>query len=126
MYDTLQKYAYTMMFINIALILINIAGFFPVANSIAGYSYMENIADQFSTMEDQLASANSTLEYIYVAGLMLIIGIQVLVLFIALVFFGIALIASFIGIPAVIYGPIVIALDCVVLYDFAKMLLRIS
>lgn len=124
--ENLQKYAYFLMFFNLAVILINIGGFFPIHYTIAGYDAIEDITQTIEDITTQFENAGNSLEYILVAGFMLIMGIKLIILFLLLVFFGLAAVAAFIGIPAIIYAPIVVVVDAIILYDFAKMLLKIG
>lgn len=124
--ENLQKFAYVMMFVNIAFLLMNTAGFFPVAYTVGGYDAIEDLTSTITDITTQFEGAGNSLEYLLVAGFMLIMGVKIIILFLILVFFGLGAIMAVLGIPAVIYAPIIVVVDCIILYDFAKMLLKIG
>lgn len=128
-YENLQKYAYTMMFINIAFIIVNLAGIFPIAYTVDGYSGitdMQNNIERINTTFNNASNSGSSLEYVAVIAILLIEGVLILVKFLMLVFTGLAGIFSMLGVPAVFYVPIVAVVDAIVLYDVGKLLLRIG
>lgn len=124
--DTLRKYAYYLMVVNIAAILINIAGFFPVHYTIGGYDAMQAIVNNIGDITSAFSNASHGLDYLLVAGFAIINGIQILLNFLLLVFGGLGGIAAAIGIPAIMYLPVVVMIDAIIIYDFAKMLLRLG
>lgn len=124
--ENLQKYAYVMMFVNLAFILVNIAGIFTISYTVGGYDAIEDITDTISGITGKFENAGNSLEYILVVGFMVIEGVKLIILFILLVFFGLAAIFEVLGVPVLLYGPIVVVVDAIILYDFAKMLLKIS
>ena len=124
--ENLQRYAYYMMFINLAFLLLNIAGIFQVSMSVAGFDAIEEMNDTFNGIKTKFEAAGNSLEYVLVVGFMLIEGVKLIILFIIMVFTGLAVIFELLGVPALMYGPIVTVIDAVILYDFAKMLLKIG
>lgn len=124
--ENLQRYAYFLMFVNLAVMVINIGGFFPIHYTIAGYDVMESIVNDVDSIVSGFENAGNSLEYLLVAGFAIINGIQIIIKFLLLVLAGLAGIAAMMGIPAIIYTPIVVAVDAIILYDFAKMLLKLG
>lgn len=124
--ENVQKYAYAMMFINLAFILVNVAGIFSISYTIGGYDAIEDITDSISEITTKFQNAGNTLQYILVVGFMIIEGVKLIILFLLLAFFGLAAIFEVLSVPVIIYGPIIVVINAIILYDFAKMLLKIS
>jgi hypothetical protein len=127
--ENLQKYAYVMMFINIAFIIVNIAGIFPIAYTVAGYPAIEKMQDEITEIDSKFQKATGSsnpLEYLEAIAFLLINGVQVLLKFLLLIFAGLASIFAMLGVPAVFYIPIVAVVDAIVLYDVGKLLLRLG
>lgn len=124
--DTLRKFAYYLMVVNIAAILLNISGFFPIHYTIGGYDAMQGIVDNISDLTAAFSNASQGLDYLFVVGFAIINGIQILLNFILLVFGGLAGIAALFGIPAIMYLPIVVMIDAIIIYDFANKILRLG
>jgi hypothetical protein len=128
-YENLQKYAYTMMFLNIAFMIVNIAGIFPIAYTIAGYPVIESLQGDITTINTQFQQAtgsNNPLEYIEAIAILLINGVKILLKFLLMVFAGLAGIFSILSVPGLIYTPIVAVIDAIILYDLGKLLLRLG
>jgi len=128
-YENLQKYAYTMMFVNIAFIIVNIAGIFPIAYTVAGYPAIESLQKDITEIDTkfQLATGSSNpLQYLDAIALLLINGVKILLKFLMLIFAGLAGIFSMLGVPGIMYTPLVAVVDAIILYDLGNLLLRLG
>lgn len=122
MSENLQKFAFAYIFITISFSIINLSGVFPIAFTIAGYPAIQELGDTVLSITQQFQSAGNTLEYLYVVGFAAIMSIKVIILFLLIVFFGFTPIFELLSIPALMYAPLIVAINCLILYDFAKIL----
>lgn len=124
--DTLRSYAWFLMAVNVGAILMSVAGFFPVSFTVMGWDGVTSIVADVDQVITAFSGAAGTLEYIYVVGITVINGLQILIKFLILVLGGLGGIAAALQIPELIYVPIVAMIDAIIIYDFATKLLRVG
>lgn len=124
--ENLQKYVYVLLFIHLSFVLVNLSGFFPVTLDIAGFDVIGDVTATMEEIEETFENSASGLDYMVMAGFLIVSGVKLLIGFVALTLAGPAPIMDLLGVPSVIYLPISGVIGAVVLYDFAKMLLRLG
>jgi hypothetical protein len=124
--ENLQKYVYVLLFIHLSFVLVNLSGFFPVTLEIAGFDVIDNVSTTMEEIQSTFSESASGLDYMVMAGFLVFNGVKLLIGFVMLTLAGPAPIMGLLGVPAAIYLPISGVIGAVVLYDFAKMLLRLG
>jgi len=124
--ENLQKYVYVLLFIHLSFVLVNLSGFFPVTLEIAGFDVIDNVSTTMEEIQSTFSESASGLDYMVMAGFLVVNGVKLLIGFVMLTLAGPAPIMGLLGVPAEIYLPISGVIGAVVLYDFAKMLLRLG
>ena len=125
-YENVQRYAYFVMCLNIGFMLLAGAGIFPTSSySIGGYNLMQSLYNDISEITSSFENASGGLDYALVAGFAIINGIQIIIKFIGMILLAVPAICQPIGIPALIYVPLGVLVDCIVLYDFGKLILKV-
>lgn len=123
-YENVQRYSYFMMMLTVAAMLIGATGVFPVTYSVGGYNIMSSIAADVSDTANELTSISTdpSLINIVSGGIELAIkALLIIVKFIAIILVGIGGFVEPIGVSPIVWGPIQVVIDCVVLYDLAKL-----
>ena len=124
--ENLQKYVYVLLFIHLSFVLVNLSGFFPVTLEIADFDVIDNVSTTMEEIQSTFSESASGLDYMVMAGFLVVNGVKLLIGFVMLTLAGPAPIMGLLGVPAGIYLPISGVIGAVVLYDFAKMLLRLG
>lgn len=125
MHENLQRYVNLVLVFWLASTLLSAGAFFVIDNTLGDSTTgneMQDIVDNIDSVQTKLENADNLLDYTLLIGYSLYHGIVIIISFLKLVLTGIVPIAVFLQIPAVVYLPIQIVIDCVVIYDFAKML----
>ena len=125
-YENVQRYAYVIMFINIALLVLNASGAFPIADTLdmKTYQKMESISISMNTIDSKFSGYSGISDVLSIAGTMITEGVKIVVNIIIMVAYGPAEIFKLFMIPFVIYAPMVVGINVVILYDFGKLLLK--
>lgn len=125
MHENLQKYVNLVLIFYLATTLLSVGSFFVIDNTLGDSTSgnaMQDIVDNIGSVQTKLENADNLLDYTLLVGYSLYHGIVIIISFLKLVLTGIVPIAVLLQIPSVVYLPIQIVIDCVVIYDFAKML----
>ena len=118
-----RTYAYLMMFLHLSFLLLNATNMYPVEVSIVGVDIYDNMAANVAEISNTFQGEASALDYLAISGFVIVLGIKVVIQYFIMVFVGVPVILSIIGLPEVVYVPIGLAVDAVLLYDFGTTLL---
>jgi hypothetical protein len=125
-YENVQRYSYFVMCLNIGFMILAGSGIFPTTSySIGGYNLMESLDNDIESIKVSFENASGGLDYAFVAGFAIINGIQIIIKFIGMVLLAVPAICEPIGMPALIYIPMGVLVDCIVMYDFGKLILKV-
>lgn len=119
----LRGYVFTMLFINLGFILLNLTGIFPITLSIAGLEVVGNMNADVIELQTTFENASSGLDYLEISGYVIVVGGKLLIQFFCMVFFGVGAIFSTIGFPSAIVIPISVCIGGVMLYECGMLLL---
>jgi len=125
MNENLQKYVNIVLVFYLATTLLSVGSFFVIDNTLGDSTTgnaMNDIVDNIGSVQTKLENADNLLDYTLLVGYSLYHGIVIIISFLKLVLTGIVPIAVLLQIPSVVYLPVQNVIDCVVIYDFAKML----
>lgn len=125
MNENLQRYVNLVLVFYLATTLLSVGSFFVIDNTLGDSTTgnaMNDIVDNIGSVQTKLENADNLLDYTLLVGYSLYHGIVIIISFLKLVLTGIVPIAVLLQIPSVVYLPVQIVIDCVVIYDFAKML----
>lgn len=116
--DKIQNYAFSMLAIQLAFVLIGFTGVFPFSLEIAGFNVAGDIQDTASsiqTMYEGIAS-EGILSSIAVTAFILIMGIKILLEFMVLALTGSYPLMIALGLPALFALPISVLITAVIVY----------
>lgn len=110
----------------LAVALLGVGGFFLTENTLgdttAGKSIIE-ITSSIDSVTTALSNASGIIDYGLLVGYALYHGITIVIQFLNLVLHAVEPIAVLLQIPAAVYGPIQIVINCIIIYDFGKLIL---
>lgn len=123
--DKLEKWVTVVIIMNMTMVIINAAGFFPMQNTLGDSKVgesMQNIDDSFSAVKQQLLGANSIVGYTLLVGYALYYGISIMIDFLLLIFLALEPLALLLRMPTVLYAPIQLVVDLIIIFNFGKLL----
>ena len=123
--ENLQRYAHLVLVFYLATALLSVGSFFVIDNTLGDSTTgnaIENIVGNIDAVMNKLSNATNLLDYGLLIGYALYHGIIIVISFLTLVFNAIEPIAILMQIPYAVYHPIQLVINCIIIYDFAKML----
>lgn len=123
--DYLEKYAFSMLLLQLSLVLIGLTGVFPFSLQIAGfdvYGDIETTMNSVQTMYEGIAEGG-IFSSVAISGLILFMGVKILLEFAIMVFVGTYPIMTALGLPASFALPISLFFGAVAVYGLGKKLL---
>lgn len=125
--ENLHKYSQMILMFYLAVALLGVGGFFLTENTLgdttAGKSIIQ-ITTSIGSITTALSNADSVIDYGLLVGYALYHGINIIIQFLNLVLHAVEPIAVLLHIPASVYGPIQIVINCIIIYDFGKLILN--
>lgn len=123
--DKLEKWMTVVIIMNMTMVLVNVGGFFPMQNTLGDstvFNSMLSIDNSFSVITTELLDANSIIDYTMLVGYALYYGIQIMIDFLLLIFLALEPLALLLSVPKVVYAPIQLVVDLIIIYNFGKLL----
>jgi hypothetical protein len=119
---SLRSYAIVMLVVQVSLSFIGATGVFPFQISVLGVSTNDLLSGMVTDVQFIITNltAGGALEYFSVLGLVLDLVLKVILAFLIFVFDGFGSILAALGFNIIIWGPIQVIVDAVVIYDFAQ------
>lgn len=123
--DYLEKYAFSMLLLQLSLILIGLTGVFPFSLQIAGFDVYGDISETITsvqTMYEGIAEGG-IFSSVAISGLILFMGVKILLEFAIMVFVGTYPIMTALGLPSSFALPISLFFGAIAVYGLGKKLL---
>jgi len=123
--DKLEKWMTVVIIMNMTMVLVNVGGFFPMQNTLGDstvFNSMLSIDNSFNVITTELLDANSIIDYTMLVGYALYYGIQIMIDFLLLIFLALEPLALLLSVPKVVYAPIQLVVDLIIIYNFGKLL----
>ncbi len=119
--DKIQSYAFSMLLLQLAFVLIGLTGVFSYSLEIAGfdvYGDIQDTMDSIQTMYEGVAG-EGIITSVAITGLILIMGVKILLEFFLLVFLGAYPLMVAVGLPVAFALPISVFFGAVCVYGIA-------
>ncbi|WP_288959404.1 hypothetical protein [uncultured Aminobacterium sp.] len=117
----IEGYAFTMLVIQLAFVLINLAGLYPYTLEIAGFSVYDDIhetTNSIQTAYEEVAGAG-ILANTAITAYMLIMGVKIILEFLMLTLIGAYPLLVALGLPAAFAIPVAALIGAVTVYGLA-------
>lgn len=125
MADQIERYAFSMLLLQLSLVLVGLTGIFPFSLQVAGFDVYGDISGTMAsvqTMYEGIAGAG-VLSSMAITGLILLMGVKIVFEFVLMVFVGTYPILTAFGLPVVFALPISLFFGALALYGLATKLL---
>lgn len=119
--EKIEGYAFSMLLIQLAFVLINLTGIYPYSFEVAGFSIYDDIQDttnSVQTMYSQVAG-NGILSNAVISALMLGMGVKIVIEFIMLTLTGAYPLMVALGLPDAFALPVAALMGAVTVYGLA-------
>jgi hypothetical protein len=119
---SVRSYAMSMLIIQISLVFIGLTGVFPVHISVLGIDTNAFLATMTNDVNNLVyfVTHPGVVEYIAAFYMLIFLAVKIVLAFLVFVFAGFGAVFAAIGFPALIYAPLQIIVDAVILFDFAQ------
>ncbi|MDP4225235.1 MAG: hypothetical protein Q8910_02500 [Bacteroidota bacterium] len=116
--DKIQEYAFSMLIIQVAFVLIGLTGVFPFSLEIAGFDVYGDIQDSVNSIQTMYegVAGEGIISSVMITGFILLIGVKILLEFVFLCLVGAYPLMIALGLPAVFAVPIAGFLSAVIVY----------
>lgn len=116
--DKIQSYAFGMLTVQLAFVLIGLTGLYPFTLEIAGLDVAGDITDTANTIQTtyQNIASEGFINSIAITGLILILGVKILLEFMVLALIGSYPMMITLGLPAAFALPISVLISAVIIY----------
>ena len=121
--DLLEKYIITVILLNLAFTLVNVAGIFDFHTNIAGVDY-DKISQQVEDLKDRFGEASSGMDYLVASAFALLTGLQIILMFAFSIIFGFGDILQVFMIPPEIAQPVGLAVGSILLLGIGYLFIR--
>ncbi len=117
----IEGYAFTMLLIQLAFVLINLTGVYPYSFEVAGYSAYDDIQETTNSIRSMYAdlAGGGILANTAITALMLFMGVKIVLEFIMLTLTGAYPLLVALGLPEVFALPIAALMGAVTVYGLA-------
>ncbi|MDI9395805.1 MAG: hypothetical protein QM426_10525 [Euryarchaeota archaeon] len=117
--DKVRGYAFTMLLIQLAFLLLGLTGLYPYRFEIAGFDVYEDINKTTTEIQEMYSSVagGGTLAYAAITTMTLLMGVKILLEFLILVVIGAYPILTTLGLPAAFALPISAIISAIMLYE---------
>lgn len=119
--EKIEGYAFTMLILQLAFVLVNLTGVYPYTLEIAGFSVYNDIQEttaSVQTMYEQVAG-EGIISNVAITAMMLIMGVKIVLEFIMLTLTGAYPMMIALGVPEVFALPIAALMGAVTVYGLA-------
>lgn len=116
--DKIQSYAFSMLLIQVAFVLIGLTGVFPFSLDVAGFDVYGDIQDTVNSIQTMYegVAGDGIITSVAITGMILIMGVKILLEFVLLCLVGAYPLMIALGLPAVFAVPIAGFLSAVIVY----------
>lgn len=116
--DKIQEYAFSMLLIQVAFVLIGLTGVFPFSLEVAGFDVYGDIQDSVNSIQTMYegVAGDGIITSVAITGLILLMGVKILLEFVLLCLVGAYPLLIALGLPAVFALPISGFFSAVIVY----------
>lgn len=127
--DKVEGYAFFMLFFQLSLTLLSVAGLDFMHLEIVGFDVtgmMTSSLNNFTNLISDFTSNSGLWDYATAIMLLLWNGVKIVFSFVLMVLTGLKPLAQLFGIHPLIYTPLIGVIDLVIMYSVGKLLLGLS
>ncbi|MCQ1534843.1 hypothetical protein FTO70_03880 [Methanosarcina sp. KYL-1] len=125
MADKLKGYAFSMMLLQLSLVLLGLTEVYPFSLEIAGFDVYGDITETMTSIQTMFSgiAENGVLTSVAISGMVLLMGVKVVLEFALMVIVGTYPIMTAMGLPGTFALPISLFFGTVAIYGLAMKLL---